>query len=385
MKKLTRNDFINKANLIHNNKYDYSKVEYVNNSTKVCIICPEHGEFWQTPRNHLIGQGCPLCNGTFKLTNQEFIEKANKIHNNKYDYSKVEYVNNCTKVCIICPKHGEFWQTPHHHLNGHGCSKCRNENNGDRRRHNTEDFIRKSKSIHGEKYNYDKVNYVNSYSKVCIICPEHGEFWQSPYVHIQGHECPECAKIKRAKNNKHSIDEFIQKSKLIHGDKYDYSKVEYINSHTKVCIICPEHGEFWQRPCCHTNLRQGCPFCNESQSEMEIEQILCEHKILYIRQKRFDWLGKMSLDFYLPNYGIAIECQGKQHFESVDYFGGNESLENTKERDLRKKQLCEKHNIKILYYANYIYPFPYNVFNDKNTLISEIKNKFNKLLTNETI
>ena len=385
MKKLTRNDFINKANLIHNNKYDYSKVEYVNNSTKVCIICPEHGEFWQTPRNHLIGQGCPLCNGTFKLTNQEFIEKANLIHNNKYDYSKVEYVNNCTKVCIICPKHGEFWQTPHHHLNGHGCSKCRNENNGDRRRHNTEDFIRKSKSIHGEKYNYDKVNYVNSYSKVCIICPEHGEFWQSPYVHIQGHECPECAKIKRAKNNKHSIDEFIQKSKLIHGDKYDYSKVEYINSHTKVCIICPEHGEFWQRPCCHTNLRQGCPFCNESQSEMEIEQILCEHKILYIRQKRFDWLGKMSLDFYLPNYGIAIECQGKQHFESVDYFGGNESLENTKERDLRKKQLCEKHNIKILYYANYIYPFPYNVFNDKNTLISEIKNKFNKLLTNETI
>ena len=385
MKKLTRNDFINKANLIHNNKYDYSKVEYVNNSTKVCIICPEHGEFWQTPRNHLIGQGCPLCNGTFKLTNQEFIEKANLIHNNKYDYSKVEYVNSSTKVCIICPKHGEFWQTPHHHLNGHGCSKCRNENNGDRRRHNTEDFIRKSKSIHGEKYNYDKVNYVNSYSKVCIICPEHGEFWQSPYVHIQGHECPECAKIKRAKNNKHSIDEFIQKSKLIHGDKYDYSKVEYINSHTKVCIICPEHGEFWQRPCCHTNLRQGCPFCNESQSEMEIEQILCEHKILYIRQKRFDWLGKMSLDFYLPNYGIAIECQGKQHFESVDYFGGNESLENTKERDLRKKQLCEKHNIKILYYANYIYPFPYNVFNDKNTLISEIKNKFNKLLTNETI
>ena len=385
MKKLTRNDFINKANLIHNNKYDYSKVEYVNNSTKVCIICPEHGEFWQTPRNHLIGQGCPLCNGTFKLTNQEFIEKANLIHNNKYDYSKVEYVNSSTKVCIICPKHGEFWQTPHHHLNGHGCSKCRNENNGDRRRHNTEDFIRKSKSIHGEKYNYDKVNYVNSYSKVCIICPEHGEFWQSPYVHIQGHECPECAKIKRAKNNKHSIDEFIQKSKLIHGDKYDYSKVEYINSHTKVCIICPEHGEFWQRPCCHTNLRQWCPFCNESQSEMEIEQILCEHKILYIRQKRFDWLGKMSLDFYLPNYGIAIECQGKQHFESVDYFGGNESLENTKERDLRKKQLCEKHNIKILYYANYIYPFPYNVFNDKNTLISEIKNKFNKLLTNETI
>lgn len=318
MKKLTCKDFINKANLIHNNKYDYSKVKYVNNSTKVCIICPEHGEFWQTPKSHLIGQGCPLCNGTFKLTNQEFIEKANFIHNNKYDYSKVEYVNSRTKVCIICPKHGEFWQTPYHHLNGHGCSKCRNENNGDRCRGDVKEFIEKANCI----YNHNK---------------------------------------------------------------YDYSKVEYINSHTKVCIICPEHGEFWQRPCCHTNLRQGCPFCNESQSEMEIEQLLCEHNILYIRQKRFDWLGKMSLDFYLPNYGIAIECQGKQHFESVDYFGGNESLENTKERDLRKRLLCNENNVTILYYANYIYPFPYNVFNDKNTLISEIKNKFNKLLINETI
>ena len=177
-----------------------------------------------------------------KLTLKDFINKANLIHNNKYDYSKVEYVNSSTKVCIICPKHGEFWQTPHHHLNGHGCSKCRNENNGDRRRGNVKEFIEKANKIHKNKYDYSKVEYINSYAKVCIICPEHGEFWQSPYVHIQGHECPECAKIKRAKNNKHSIDEFIQKSKLIHGDKYDYSKVEYINSHTKVCIICPEHG-----------------------------------------------------------------------------------------------------------------------------------------------
>ena len=372
MKKTTSKDFINKANNIHNNKYDYSKVEYVNSQTKVCIICPEHGEFWQRPANHLNGQGCPICKGVFKSNNEKFVKESTKIHEGKYDYSKVDYVNNSTKVCIICPEHGEFWQTPHHHLRGHGCPKCRNKNNGDRCRHNTEEFIRKSKSIHGEKYNYDKVNYVNSYSNVCIICPEHGEFYQKAYVHIQGHECPECAKIKRKQNNTSNTNEFILRSILTHGNKYDYSKVKYINSHTKVCIICPKHGEFWQLPCCHDNLKQGCPYCNESQLEIDIENALLQNKIHYVRQKRFKWLGRQSLDFYLPDYNIAIECQGKQHFEIVDYFGGEKGFNLTYERDLRKKQLCEKNGITILYYANYNFNFTYNVYTDTELIINEI-------------
>lgn len=124
-KRLTTEGFIEKAKKLHDNKYDYSKAEYVNTNTKVCIICPEHGEFWQTPSNHLQGKGCPKCKGKNKTT-EEFIEKANIIHNNKYDYSKVEYKSNRTKVCIICPEHGEFWQTPHEHLHGCGCPKCKN-------------------------------------------------------------------------------------------------------------------------------------------------------------------------------------------------------------------------------------------------------------------
>ena len=131
-KKITSEEFINRSILIHNNKFDYSKVEYVNNHTKVCIICPEHGEFWQMPSDHLNGHGCKKCFNEEKrgkskqLTTEKFIEKAKKIHRDKYDYSKVNYVNSQTKVCIICPEHGEFWQTPKSHLNGRGCPHCKN-------------------------------------------------------------------------------------------------------------------------------------------------------------------------------------------------------------------------------------------------------------------
>ena len=132
-KRLTKENFIERAKKIHNDKYDYSKVEYVNNSTKVCIICPEHGEFWQTPDSQLRGRGCPICrwkkakNSIRKkqgLTREDFIEKAELIHGKKYDYSQVVYENTETNVCIFCPEHGEFWQRPHHHLHGSGCPIC---------------------------------------------------------------------------------------------------------------------------------------------------------------------------------------------------------------------------------------------------------------------
>lgn len=147
-KRKTNDEFIREAQLIHHNKYDYSKVEYANNKTKVCIICPDHGEFWQTPSDHLNGKGCPQCAGNVRCDKDTFIEKAKHIHNDRYDYSKVEYVNAHTKVCIICPEHGEFWQTPNNHLNGNGCPLCKNRKIGDVLRDTVEDFTKKSNEIH---------------------------------------------------------------------------------------------------------------------------------------------------------------------------------------------------------------------------------------------
>ena len=147
-KRKSNDEFIREAQSIHHNKYDYSKVEYANNKTKVCIVCPEHGEFWQTPSDHLNGKGCPQCAGNVRCDKDTFIEKAKHIRNDRYDYSKVEYVNAHTKVCIICPEHGEFWQTPNNHLNGNGCPLCKNRKIGDGLRDTVEDFTKKSNEIH---------------------------------------------------------------------------------------------------------------------------------------------------------------------------------------------------------------------------------------------
>ena len=191
--KKTKTMFVEEARKVHGDKYDYSKVKYENIKKKVCIICTEHGEFWQTPYEHLAGHGCPKCSGRMKLTRDEFEQRAREIHGDKYDYSKVEYVNNSTKVCIICPEHGEFWQTASEHLRGHGCPKCGQLLVSKKKQISFDVYLTRFKEVHGDKYDYTHTIYINSLTKINIVCPEHGEFWQLPYDHCTGHGCPKCA------------------------------------------------------------------------------------------------------------------------------------------------------------------------------------------------
>lgn len=195
-----------------------------------------------------------------KLTNEEFIAKAQEIHGDKYDYSNSTYINSSVKICIGCSKHGGFWQLPSVHLLGHGCPICANEEKSKTKTDTKDTFINKAIHIHGKLYDYSKVNYINSQTKTCIICPKHGEFWQKPNNHIMGQGCPVCSQDKKKDNLKSTTESFIKKAEEIHGDKYEYSNVKYINSKTKVCIICHKHGEFWQTPNSHLN-GQGCPKC----------------------------------------------------------------------------------------------------------------------------
>lgn len=254
-KNTTTADFIEKARKIHGDKYDYSKVEYKKSSEKVCIICPEHGEFWQTPNAHLSGKNCPKCVGGIKSTAKDFVEKARKIHGDNYDYSKVEYINNHTPVCIICPEHGPFWQKPAHHLRGHKCPKCVGGVP-----YSKKDFIEKANEIHNWKYDYSQVEYVNAQTKVTIICPEHGPFEQTPNSHINGNGCPVCGRLKIWEGRKITTEEFVAKVREIHGDKYDYSQVEYIDAQTKVTVICPIHGP-WETLPGNLLAGHGCPNC----------------------------------------------------------------------------------------------------------------------------
>ena len=283
-----------------------------------------------------------------KKTKEEFIKEATEKHKGKYDYSKVDYVNNKTKVCIIChkPEHGEFNQTPNCHLQGQGCPKCGVEKKHESQTSTKEKFIKKACKVHGDKYDYSKVDYVKSNIKVCIICPEHGEFWQTPNEHTQRYGCPKCGgKCIPTKK------EWIASARKVHGDKYDYSKFKYINANTKVCIICHKHGEFWQRPFEHMQ-GVGCPKCNLSHLERDVMNYLGDVGITYDYQKHFKWLGRQSLDFYLPDYNVGIECQGEQHFFPIKHFGGDKSFKKTLERDKRKKALCEKYGVKLLYFGN---------------------------------
>ena len=178
--------FIQKAKLIHGDYYDYSLVEYINCRGKIKITCPIHGEFNQIANNHLMGSGCNECNNNNKKARLNFENKSNVKHEFKYNYSLVEYINNKSKVKIICPVHGEFEQTPLIHLQGCGCPKCSDN------KLNKVEFIIKAKKIHGDKYDYSLSEYIGSKIKLKIICPIHGEFEQIPNHHLSGAGCPIC-------------------------------------------------------------------------------------------------------------------------------------------------------------------------------------------------
>jgi len=150
-RKLTLENFIERANFIHNNKYSYENSEYVNFHTKIKILCPVHEVFEQTPASHLQGHGCPTCGNTKKLTHDDFVRKANESHFDKYDYSEVNYINYETKVKIICPVHGEFWQTPSNHIFSHGCPKCTSQESPQELK------IRKKLDDIGIKYFHNKI------------------------------------------------------------------------------------------------------------------------------------------------------------------------------------------------------------------------------------
>lgn len=355
-KTLSTNDFISKAKEIHGDKYNYSKVVYIKSNLKVCIVCPEHGEFWQSPSLHISGNGCPIC-GSVKaakkrrMSKSDFIVRARRVHHDKYDYSKVEYNNADTTVCITCPDHGDFWQTPSHHINrGDGCPICRYIQSAKTKTFTTQKFIELSSAVHGDKYDYSKSVYTKAKQPLIIICPNHGEFSQIAMDHMSGQGCPKCGRIRTIEARRSSTNEFIAKAKEIHGDKYDYSKAEYVTNRTPLQILCPKHGYFEQTP--HEHLSGcGCPKCFDSSLEKELIRLFDEKKIKYEYQKKFFWIGRQSLDFYLPDYKIAIECQGLQHYIAVEgYMGGEKGFQIRQGLDKRKRRLCYEHNIKIIYY-----------------------------------
>ncbi len=247
---------------MHGEKYDYSKVAYEAAKKKVIITCLEHGDFEQTPNNHYVGHGCAACGGNKPLSLENFAERANRIHENRYDYSQTKLENVEKKIEIICPEHGPFFQRPFNHLKGHRCPHCGWNETSKKLGYKIEQFLEEAKQAHGERYDYSKVKYSNALTKVTIICLVHGVFEQTPATHVRGVGCPQCGTESAASKRTRTTEDYVREAQQVHGDRYDYSKVKFITSHEKVEILCPDHGPFWQNAISHVRgFQSGCPRC----------------------------------------------------------------------------------------------------------------------------
>ena len=316
-----------------------------------------------------------------RLTTEEFIIRAKKVHGDKYDYSKVHYHNNRTKITLICLKHGEFLQRPDKHLTGNGCIKCGYKKVWNR--DDLESFLKKATKLHGDKFDYSKVEYINSQKKVVIICSKHGEFTQRPYSHLQGAGCDKCS--RENPNNKLDTDKFIKKSIKLFGDRFDYSETIYFDIKSNITLICPIHGKFSTNAENHLNsvTSGGCKKCKYASSSETLSHtkedfvtkannlwnkkydyakvsyknantkviIVCEehgsfmqtpgshlsghgcpkcyfkteariakylhNKLIVYREYK---IKNKRFDFYLPDYNLIIERDGEQHYRNSSNF-----------------------------------------------------------------
>ena len=288
-----------------------------------------------------------------RLTTEQFKAKMAETHPNLEVLSEYQTTNK--PITVRCKIHNyTYVTTPHRLIGGANCSKCYEDRRGITLIKPLDSVIKRIKEIHGDKYKFPYIEkeYKNSKSKITAVC-EHGHTFNITINKLLvGQGCKKCARIENGKKRRLPLETFIEHSKSSHNDKYDYSLVatKYKHLSSVVPIICPKHGVFEQMAEIHVR-GCGCPTCNESHLERDVAKLLPNAE----RWKRFDWLGRQSVDFYIPDKNIAIECQGAQHFTPSNGFGGKVEFENMIKRDITKSELCEKNNIKLVYvtYSKY--------------------------------
>lgn len=293
-----------------------------------------------------------------------FIKKAIEIYGDKYDYSEVIYVKNRDKVKIKCIDHDKiFYQSPIKHLYGVGCPDCiKIKRNANSKKLSKEQFIEKSKLVHGDSYLYDDVVYKKNSIKVKIFCKAHDKiFWQSPMGHMAGRGCKQCGIDRTINHRKITLEEFIERSNNKHNNKYNYSKVVLgdDNEKTKVNIICPVHGEFSQSVYGHL-FGGGCSKCsklNLSKGEQNIYNYLKANNISFKQQFKDDdckYKGLLRFDFciFIDSKMALIEFNGEQHYKETVYFNKKSKPKDQfiiqQTRDKIKVDFCLAKNIPLL-------------------------------------
>lgn len=333
---ISTEDFIERSKKIFGSKFGYEKTEYVRGKKLLTLTCDVHGDIVLSAYQHLNTKyGCLLCgvNEDLKRREKKVWDDVRKRYGEKYDYSRISFKNVLEKVEIICPQHGSFFQDLYSHsFRGNECPNC----SRDKRRVTLSEFVKRSREIHGTRYNYDKVSFKTTASEITITCPKHGDWTQRVQSHLSGNGCKKCF----LEENILSAEVFIDNAREVHGDKYDYSKVVYRGNKIPVEIICPTHGSFLKKPNSHISSRSGCQLCQESKGEVAVEVFLKKYGIPHLREYRIK-PHLYRFDFYLPETNLFIEFHGKQHYEPIALFGGEASFLDTRKRDDEKKLLVK--------------------------------------------
>lgn len=283
-----------------------------------------------------------------KLSQEEFISRAKLIFP-EYNFDKVKYINMSTKILVECPKHGLFEAIPYNMIHGRhsGCPKCSAESTSKKLSKGIKKFKEAAIKVF-PNYNYDKVEYINQYKKVKIICDHGHTFEVRPKDLLNGHGCPICAKNKTKIQN---LQRFIELSKIAHGTKFDYTTLKFDGYQKPMIITCPIHGEVSILPYNHL-IGPGCPKCGQSIGELKIENLLKNLHIDYKKEFPIEYSGnktnKTYIDFYLPDKNMFIEYNGLQHYIPVKYFGGKIQFEKQKARDKYVEKYCNNNDIRLV-------------------------------------
>lgn len=347
MKKLARKRTQKEAeDLLHSKWPNITFGEYTKSHDKYEFTCTDCGHKWITTYNAILNSkhGCPKCGvkNAFKERTIALVKSRLKETEEFIEYIDFNHIKIKCKVC------GNIRNTSTNNLMKYGCKVCGHKKTTQKQALTTEQFIEKAKSIHGDKYDYSKVNYIQNKTPVEIICPTHGSFFQIPAKHIHAkHGCPKCAGYGI------TVEEFLDKAKLKHGNFYDYSKVEFVNMVTPITITCPTHGEFQIIPTVHVNQGCGCKQCNESAGEKLVNSILKDLNIQFIRE--FSILNPYNdhnfrIDFYITHKSqdYIIEYNGPQHYKSIKLMGGDLAFKIRQQRDADLRKYCAENNIKLL-------------------------------------
>lgn len=350
-------EFIDKAKIVHGDKYGYDEVVYKKSSEKVKIFCKIHEYlFEQSPNKHLMNRGCPKCgqirsNDYNRSDIHEFIKKSREIHKNKYSYDSVDYIDSKTKVKIYCKTHNEyFMQIPNSHIAGKGCKKCGYDSSKNIHSYSLDEFVNMSKALYKDKFSYELAKYNGYNNKIYLTCEIHGRIETTPYLHLDTRKnaknanlgCQKCNMDVVYFNNNKGKHRFIEDSIEIHGDKFSYDNVNYIDNKTPVEILCEKGHVMNQIPSNHLR-GKGCYICsldiNTSESEKEILEYIKSITNLEVLSNNRDIINPYELDVFIPTLNLAIEFNGL-HWHS----------EKNKDKNYHviKNKLCKDMDVRLV-------------------------------------